>query len=103
MKKQQIGFFATLIVGGAAAYYFLVYLPSKNASNAQNLLYLQNKVWGEMTKKNAELIPYKTNYFGSDAFNNLALLTAWNAAIDSKSPTFYYGGTTYDTSTGIGR
>jgi hypothetical protein len=101
MKKEQIGFFVTLILGGAAAYYFLVYKPNKNNSTQLTLLYLQNKAWSQLVATNPEISAFKANYFGSDAFNNMAFLTAWGSAIDNKMPTFYYGGMTYNTLNGV--
>jgi hypothetical protein len=107
MKKGKAGFWLVVIVGTSAAAWFLglnkvfAKSPTNNTINQKTLSELQNSVWDYMLQNNSALAPYKTNYLGSDAFNNMAMLTAWDAAIQAGASTYSYGGYTYSTSTGI--
>jgi hypothetical protein len=81
MKKEQIAFFATLLVGAAAAYYFLVYKKNVPKTKADYVNNIANKV--------------KTNPVTLSSFD-LGYLQAWSDALDNNIKVFTYNGKLYD-------
>jgi hypothetical protein len=82
MKKEQISFFATIIIGGAALYYFLIYKKNKAKSKEDYVYNIASKV---KTSSAATLNTFE-----------LGFLQAWSNALDSNAKTFMYNGKNYD-------
>ena len=85
MKKEQIAFFATLILGGATAYYFLVYKRNMPKTKEDYVKNITNKL--------------KTNESTLNTFD-LGYLQGWSNALDSNTMVFFYNGKKYDGKTG---
>ena len=82
MKKEQIGFLVTLVLGGSAAYYFLVYKPNNiTTAKANYVNNIANKIGTDSVKLNTF---------------DTAFLQAWSNALDTNSSVFIYNGRKYD-------
>jgi hypothetical protein len=98
-NNTKNGLKAVIVTTGLLA---IVYFIFKKKSNMKTLTELQDSVWKHMQKNNTSLLnEYKSSYVQSDAFNNMANLTAWDNAIKNGASTYNYGGKTYNTKDGV--
>lgn len=91
--------FSGVVLGIVAVVYFIM----KNQKNNTINNVLVEKIFQHMLASNIALVDYKPQYVTSLNNEPLGYLNAWSAAIDSKSPTFYYNNITWRTSDGVGQ